>query len=211
VPPALTAIGRADPETLAALEQAASKDRGFRVRRAAREARDALHFQALARTKRGGSAVGTRDAGPARAASRPASIPAAGPRPILAVFDLEDSAGVLTPTTRQELGDFLATQLVETGRYRVVPRSQLRSRLVAEKTGGYRPCFDGACQIELGKALAAEKTVAPRLLKVGTRCMLTAQLHDLRSETAEGAASLESDCDPARLLEAVRALAGKLR
>lgn len=199
IPSALVAIRAGSSETLAALEQAASRDKGFRVRRAAREARDTLRFQALA--------GGGRDAGARRAVSRPA----AAPRPILAVFELEDGGGVLATGARTELGDYLATQLVELARYRVVPRAQLRARLVAEKTGGYRPCYDEACQIELGRALAAQKSVAPRLVKLGARCTLTAKLYDLRSETAERAASVETDCDPARLLEAARQVALKLR
>ena len=33
----------------------------------------------------------------------------------------------------------------------VVPRDQLRQRLLDEKKGSYRPCLDESCQIELGK------------------------------------------------------------
>lgn len=124
---------------------------------------------------------------PARPAGRPA-------RPIVAVVPLNDRAGLLSPRERETLDLYLATQVAGTGRFRVVPPQDVKARLVEEKRGSYRECYDTRCQIELGRALAAQKTVASMLLRVGQRCTLSVNLYDLKTETSEAAASVDLPC-----------------
>ncbi|MBW2731799.1 MAG: hypothetical protein JRH20_05355 [Deltaproteobacteria bacterium] len=131
-------------------------------------------------------------------------------RPIVAVFDLEDNKNKLTAEIAGELAEYLATQLTATGRYRTIPRSQLRRRLSGEKQKGYKACFDEACQIELGRALAAQKSLATKIIRIGTLCTMTSVLYDLKSETSERAASTEGACTTTALLAALRAQAKKL-
>lgn len=131
-------------------------------------------------------------------------------RPIVAVFDLADSKHKLDATTAGELAEYLATQLTATGRYRTVPRSQLRKRLSGEKRKGYKACFDEACQIELGKAMAAQKSLATKIIRVGKICTLTSVLYDLKTETSERAATTEGACSTEGLLASLRAQALKI-
>jgi len=133
-----------------------------------------------------------RKSAPTPPAAAPASRP--GRRPIVAVVPLNDRAGLLAPADRETLGLYLATRVAGTGRYRVVPPEDVRARLVADKRESYRECYDTRCQIELGRALAAQKTVAALLLRVGERCTLSLNLYDLRTETSEAAASAEIPC-----------------
>ncbi len=137
--------------------------------------------------------------------------PAAAPnRPIVAVFDLADSAKKLDAATVGSLTEYLATQLTATRRYRTVPRSQLRKRLRGEKRQSYKTCFDEACQIELGKALAAQKSLATKIIRVGEICTLASVLYDLKTETSERAATTEGGCSKKALLVSLRAQAKKL-
>jgi hypothetical protein len=123
------------------------------------------------------------------AIASPRPAPAAGPAPVVAVFDLQDGArkGRLPDDSLDQLTDYLAALLTERVGYRVVPRDQLRARLAEQKTESFRQCFDQSCQIELGRALAAEKSLAAKVLHFGSKCAVTAVLYDLRSETTERA------------------------
>jgi hypothetical protein len=114
--------------------------------------------------------------------------------PIVAVFDVEDAAGRFDDKTLGQLTDYLAAKLTEETRFRVVPRNQLRARLVDEKREGYKKCYDESCQIDLGRAVAAQKSLATKLLQVGRTCAISTTLYDLKSETTEAAASIRTDC-----------------
>lgn len=137
--------------------------------------------------------------------SRP---PAAGT--VMAVFDIQDASGSLDLRTLDQLTDFLAVKMTDVAGYRVVPRNQLRQRLRDEKSQGYKKCYDEGCQIELGRAVAAQKSLSTRLIQVGSRCALTASVFDLKSETTERAASVETDCTEDSLMEAIEKVASKL-
>jgi hypothetical protein len=80
-----------------------------------------------------------------------------------------------------------------------------------EKIDSHRPCFDETCRIELGRALAARKTMSARIMNMGKRCMLIATLFDIETETADKAASSTVGCTKAELTRAVVEIARQLR
>lgn len=130
--------------------------------------------------------------------------------PIVAVFDIEDQAGLLKVTTRRQLSEYLAAQVTKHAGYQVIPRDQLRRRLAQQKTESYKACFDQRCQIELGKAVAAGRSLATKLLRVGKQCALTSMLYDLKTETTLRAASVKMACDQEALLVGIERLAKEL-
>lgn len=87
---------------------------------------------------------------------------------------------------------------------------QLRKNLLDEKAGSYKECYDERCRIELGKALSAQKTLATTLIQVGSKCAVTSNLFDLKSETTEKGASVETGCSPDELFSAMKSIAGQL-
>lgn len=132
------------------------------------------------------------------------------PGPIVAVFDIQDASGTrFAPEVREQLTEFLIAQVASRG-FRVVPRDQLRSRLAEQKADSYRQCYDQGCQIELGRALAAQKSLAVKILVIEERCALTGLLYDLKSETAERATSIDSACSASALMDALKQLSGGL-
>jgi hypothetical protein len=136
-----------------------------------------------------------------------------GPAPIVAVFDIQDDSKRYKPAQLQQLSEYLAGKLAEKGAFRVVPRDQLRARLQREKTQTYQECYDMSCQIELGKAVAAEKSLATKLLRFGTACSVSLTLYDLRSEASESEGSAtedQRDCSERELLEALRRAVNRL-
>jgi hypothetical protein len=139
-----------------------------------------------------------------------ASVKGIGNDAVLAVFEVEDPSQKFDKTTTLQLTDYLSARVAQVHHYRVIPRDQIRARLAEEKAESYRACVDQACQIELGKALAAEKSLATKLLRIGETCALTATLFDLRSETTERAASVRTKCGEEDLVGALEALVDDL-
>jgi hypothetical protein len=129
---------------------------------------------------------------------------------IVAVFDIEDGSKRFSKITLDQLTDYLAAQLSDLG-YRVVPREQIRQRLMHEKRDTYKACYDQSCQVELGRELAAEKSISTKLLRVADKCAVTAVMFDLRTATAERSAPLDTPCDEGSLMDAVKGIARKLR
>lgn len=134
-----------------------------------------------------------------------------GPGPIVAVFDLEDESGQIKRNTLNQLTSYLVSKLTQVAGYRVVPRDQLRLRLVQEQNNSYKECYDQSCQIELGKAMAAEKSLATQIIRIGNKCAVTSSLFDLRTETTEQAASADTGCSDEDLMEAMKQIADQLR
>jgi len=130
-------------------------------------------------------------------------------RPIVAVFDMEDRGAGLSKATLNNLTDYLAAMLTEGG-YQVIPRTQIRERLKQQQTESYKQCFDQSCQIELGKELAAQKSLATKVLKIGKKCRVTGDLYDLKRAASERAATAGSGCSEDELLAAVEEVAAKL-
>lgn len=132
-------------------------------------------------------------------------------RPILAVFDLKVDGVALSAPVRDRTTDYLVSLVAARG-YQVVPRSTIRMRLVEEKTRSYKDCFDAACQIELGKELAANKSLAAHVYRLANECKFSLTLFDLRTAASEAAATTSGRCDEAGIVasleEAVEQLFG---
>jgi hypothetical protein len=137
-------------------------------------------------------------------------LPAERQPPVVAVFDIHDAGGRLGRAELEQLTAHLTACLTEARKARVIPREQLRERLRQEKSESYRTCFEESCQIELGRAVAAEKSLSSTLIRVGKKCALTVNLFDLKTETAEQGASVASGCAVDDLMGAIRQVADKL-
>jgi formylglycine-generating enzyme required for sulfatase activity len=131
-------------------------------------------------------------------------------RPIVAVFDLEVKGAKLDKGTVDRLTDYLGTLMTTRG-FQVVPRSQLRERLAEAKKGSYKACYDQSCQIEVGRELAAQKTLASQVLKIGSQCKVTVNLYDLKKSASEAAGAASRGCREDDVVAALEeALAGML-
>jgi hypothetical protein len=141
------------------------------------------------------------DSMPAPRSARAAPAPRPPGKTIVAVFDVQDMSRKFKKRTLQQLTEYLSARITQVTRYRVVPRDQLRARLFEEKKGTYRECYEETCQIELGKALAAQKSLSTKILKVGKRCAISSILYDFKTETAEQSALVRTDCDEDSLMD----------
>ncbi len=145
------------------------------------------------------------------AAVLPGASAAAAEKPIVAVFDMEQKGVSLPAGTLDRLTDYLGSLLTKHG-YQVVPRAQLKQRLLEEKKESYRQCYDTSCQIEIGKEMAAQKSLSSQVMKTGRKCTVTLTLFDLKRAASERAGDGEGGCDEdgvfESLKEAVAELAG---
>lgn len=132
---------------------------------------------------------------------------AATPKVIVLVFPVEDSTKQIDQVTLDAFNDFLTAELGRRPGIAVLPRGEIRSRLAVEKAETYRACYDDACQIELGKELAANKVVSTKISALGTQCLVSSYLFDLASSASEASAAAVTTCSGDGLAAAVKEVA----
>ncbi|MBK8013661.1 MAG: PEGA domain-containing protein [Deltaproteobacteria bacterium] len=130
---------------------------------------------------------------------------------VIAVFDPIDGDHVLTERDGAALGDHVAGLLGRVEGVSVVPRDSVRAFVTAEKAKSYEACFAEACQIELGKALAAQKSFTLRLSRLGDQCVVKADLIDLLKEASEWSGSLIKPCTAAEIVKAFETMVEDFR
>jgi Skp family chaperone for outer membrane proteins len=131
-------------------------------------------------------------------------------RPVVAVFEVEAKGFDLKATLRSSLTSYLATKISESGLYEVVPQAKIKEALIAKKRESYKQCYEQSCQIEIGREMAASKSLATQVMKVGTKCVVTSNLYDLRKATAERAASWKGPCSADGILATIEEVATRL-
>lgn len=129
---------------------------------------------------------------------------------VLAVFPIQDSAGKLQPTSVLQLTDYLGAKIAATGRYVLVPAKDLTQVLEQKKVESYKSCVDQACQIEIGKELAAQKVLQTQIIKAGDQCAVTATVYDLRVSATEAAAVEKGGCSENAIVELLDKVAATL-
>jgi hypothetical protein len=138
----------------------------------------------------------------------------AGTGAVVAVFDIEDTRegkAKLSAKKLRSLTDYLANKLGVGGKFEIVPRASVRKAIAAKKKESHKECYDESCQIEIGKEIAAQKSLATKIDQMGGECIVTATLYDLRKGATENSASYRGPCGHSELLTAIEQIAFKLR
>jgi hypothetical protein len=123
-------------------------------------------------------------------------------KPVVAVFEIKNSANVSSEDLLTLYG-LIGTELAATGQFSVVPNSDIKRALRDKKAESYNDCYDESCQIEIGKELAAEMTLATSIKKLGRYCIVSMQLYNLRTGASDRGATQRSSCRSDELLEAL--------
>ena len=127
----------------------------------------------------------------------------ASSRPVVAVFTLEGKGTGFKAQELDSVSEYVSTQLAASGRFTVVPRSEVKKSLRGQKKESYKGCYDESCQIEIGRELAAEKVVVGSIRKFGKVCMVNLRLFDLAKSASERAGSARGECGDAKVLVSV--------
>src|SRR5262249_55727435 len=109
------------------------------------------------------------------------------------------------------LGDYLAAEVEKARGFSIVPRGEIRERLTSAKAESYRACYDDACQIELGKALAASKVVATRGRRVAAQRVLAGYLFDWAREATDATATARCECSEDGVLAGIEEAVKQLK
>jgi len=128
----------------------------------------------------------------------------------VAVFELELRNVELKASMARILRDYLSDRLAATGKFRVVPGDKTRSALTREQRRTRQLCFEKSCQIRIGRALAADRTLSTRVMHIGKRCTLSATLYDLATQVTERGATAKSGCSEEELQLAIEEVVHKL-
>jgi len=132
-------------------------------------------------------------------------------RPIVAVFEIEDRSKSLDKALLGQLTEYLATEVGKAGVFQIVPPGDIKRALSDKKAESYKECFDTSCQVELGRELAAGKTLSTSVLKIGGVCTVSAALYDLKRMATDLTASAKGECGPAALMGSLEKVAAELR
>jgi hypothetical protein len=186
----LAHIGVADPLVKQALQTTAN-DAEEDVRAAANEALRKMKFSKIAQGADGGQRA------------KNASI-------VLAVFDILDPNHVFEPRELGQLTDYLASQITEVAGYKVMPREELGKQLSKQKLKSFKRNFNEKSQIELGKELAAQKSLATQVIRLGRKCAVTANLCDLETKTCDEAFTVDSPCNIEAFMKATKTVAKRM-
>ncbi|MBW1809707.1 MAG: hypothetical protein JRJ87_16040 [Deltaproteobacteria bacterium] len=129
----------------------------------------------------------------------------------VAVFDILDKSKKLSPEEIDGLTDYLASKIAEDGLFHVVPRDEIKKRLRAQKKKSFKECYDQSCQIEIGREIAAQKTLSVTISPIGSSCVVTAALFDLKKAATDATASSRGKCIPDNLVTQIENIVAKFR
>lgn len=131
--------------------------------------------------------------------------------PVVAVFAITDESATLKSRELAQLSAYLTAQIAEGGAFTVIPNDQIQAALSAKKADSYKTCVDQACQVEIGRELAAQKVLRAQIIQVGSQCAVSATLFDLRSAASERAATHKAGCDQDGLVASLERVATAIK
>jgi hypothetical protein len=129
----------------------------------------------------------------------------------VAVFDIQDKSKGLSKMEVESLTDYLATKVAEDGLFHVIPREEIKKRILSAKKKSYKSCYDQSCQIEIGREIAAQKTLSVNIAPIGSSCIVTAALYDLKKAATDATATTRGKCGTDALLAQIEEIIAKFR
>jgi len=130
-------------------------------------------------------------------------------KPIVAVFDIENRDSGLSEKALLNLTDYMVGLLAESG-YSIIPRDQLKARLLEQKQDSHRTCYEQNCQVELGREMAAQKSLSSQIFQLGGACRITITMYDLRKAATDQAVTSKAECNEKDLVMAIEEAIKKL-
>ena len=121
---------------------------------------------------------------------------------ITAVFDIESKSIPIKTGVMVDLGDYMFVRLAAAG-FRLTPQGQVRERVIELKRESHHDRYDQSCQIELGKAIAAKKSLSSRLIRIGNLCVLQSTIFDLLTESIDKGAEAQGPCTVSGIMASI--------
>ena len=129
---------------------------------------------------------------------------------VVAPMDIRLDNVTLPPGAAERMNEYLPSCIAGEN-YLVVPRDQVARALVAQKVKAQDPCY-GSCQVSIADAVAANKVLQSRMMKVGKECFVILDLYDVGSVTLERSAKVKAiSCDESGLMAGLESAGAQLR
>ena len=80
----------------------------------------------------------------------------------------------------------------------------------AQKAESYKACYDESCQIEIGKEVAAQESLATKLSRQAKKCIVSITLFDLHKSITEDSVNERGGCSSDELTEMFEKLVPQL-
>jgi hypothetical protein len=125
----------------------------------------------------------------------------------LAVMDLT-AKGKISNVTSSAISDLLRSDIVDTGRFVVVERSQMES-IFKEQGLQMTGCTDNSCAVEMGKLVSANKIILGEVNQLNNNYIITLRVVDVAKGVAEFSTSEKTE-NINDIDKTVKSLAGKL-
>jgi TPR repeat protein len=133
--------------------------------------------------------------------------------PKVAVMPVEDASGKFDEETVRKATEYLRGGIAAADGYIVVGEGRQNEKLDElideKKKESYKECYDENCQIEVGKALAADTILRTEISHFGT-CVLNVELIDLAREASVDGAQRKFSCNMEGLTGAVDTVMARL-
>ncbi len=113
-----------------------------------------------------------------------------GPKELVAVMDFTTRDVPLS--VAYNVSELIRTELINTGRFTVLERSQMREIL---KEQGFQQtgCTETACAVQMGKLLSARKILIGSVMKLGAKLVISGRVVDVEKGVGEQGARGKAD------------------
>jgi hypothetical protein len=142
----------------------------------------------------GAQACAAPPGAPAPVSPLPPAAPAPPGLPVVAVFQAESLGSPLSADEINSLTDYLSTRLGEAGTLLVLHRSELLTRLGPEAAHELDACHEPVCRHHLSSRAGAGFALSTWVGKVGSQCLLVAEVLDTSTNRLVGAVHVRVAC-----------------
>ncbi len=138
-----------------------------------------------------------------------AQVPDQAPPPVLAVMDITFDRVEMRPDAQSRMNDYLVSCMSGNGAFMVVARDDVARALSEQRVKFSSECY-GSCRAKIGGYLAANSVLQAKMWKVGSTCVLTADLYDLASDTNVASHSVKDlNCDEVGLMKGIEIISAR--
>jgi len=124
----------------------------------------------------------------------------------LAIVDLQSKG--ISNVVGIAVTDLIRSNMVDTGRFTVVERSQMDA-ILKEQEIQMTGCTDSSCAVEMGKLLSANKVLIGEINKLGSDIVITVRIVDVEKGVAEFSTNEKAE-NIEKIDKAVKALVDKM-
>jgi hypothetical protein len=122
--------------------------------------------------------------------------------PVVAVSDIKNEAR-LKRSFVSSMREIIAAELAASAAFSVVPNSDAHKAIREKQADSYKASYDESSQIEIGKEIAPNKTLATVIQRAGSSCIVTTTIFDLRKSVSENAGRAKGGCKEYQVVDSI--------